>query len=1113
MKHFLQRGAIAWLLSIGLVLTAFAQDRALNGRIISKGNSEGLPGASVVVENTSRGTTSDADGAFRISVAPTATRLVISAVGYVRQTIEIGNRTTIDVVLEEDSRQLNEVIVTALGISQEKKTLTFSAQQIKSDELLRSREPNIVNSLNSKVAGVQIISQGGSPGAASSINIRGKSSFQGGSQPLFVVDGVPINNSFSTIGSSASVDNSNRAVDINPDDVETISVLKGPAATALYGIQAGSGVILITTKKGSRSDARNTTVSFNTTASVDEVNRFFTLQDQFAQGTNGTFSDVPGQTFSYGPRISDLRYSRSLTDPRYPQGRIVLATDPTADPAGMVRAFDNQRNFFQQGRTFDNHLSVSSGNKSGNMYFSIGRLAQTGVIPLNTFDRTTVKLSGESALSDKLRISASATYVNSGGNRVGRGDNFTGVTQGLYRTPIHFDIFNGQTDPTNPLAYQFPNGSQRNFRNREQIDGMNPSDLGLGPDGPLWTVNKNPYRDRVDRVFGFAQVNYQLLPWLSAMFRGGVDVFTDRRVAAFDIGSFGADGRFGRIYEETLVNKTFNTDFLLTANRKIGADVNLTAIVGHNFFSNDATRSYLDGNTFNQPGFFNISNATVIANPAQSRFRRQTYAAFTNLKADYKGWAILEGSLRNEWASPLPSDANSFLFGSVSGALLITDMLKMTSNVLSFAKIRGSFAQAGNIPPAYSTETFFVRAGAFDGFGNGISFPIRGSNIGGSTLSNQIGNAMLRPELNTTYEIGAELAFLQNRVTLDVTYYNSRNRNQLVSVPRASSSGFASELINAGELQNRGIEAILTVTPVKTSKFKWEAAFNFTRNRNFVISTIGNDQPILMPGFGTIFQPRLVPGQQFGSFYGSGWLRDGQGRVIIEPQNQIGANGQPVLNAQGQPVVNANAGFPVRQDNLLIGNPNPDFLLGIRNTVSYGNLSLSFLWDIRSGGDVWNGTEAVLTNIGMTTRTLERGQQRVFDGVVATGRNAQGLYTTTEAAAVNAQAVTLTQANWFQANGRATGAAGVHEQFVEDASWIRLRDVNLSYRLPAALFGKSKFIKGASLTAFGRNLLLFTRYSGIDPETSFYGLSAAQGLDYFGNPNTRSAGLTLNATF
>jgi TonB-linked SusC/RagA family outer membrane protein len=1062
----------SWLFILSL--PTLAQDRLLTGTVTARTEGTPLPGASILIKGTTRGTTTDANGAFRLNLTPDAAQLVVSAVGYVTQEVPIGAQSVLSVTLVEDNRQLDEVVVTALGIRQEKRALNYSAQQVESTEILRAREPNLVNALNAKVAGVQIISQGGSPGAASSINIRGKSSFQGNSQPLFVVDGIPINNTFRTTGLSSSVDNSNRAVDINPDDIESISVLKGPAATALYGIQAGSGVVLITTKKGSRSDVRQTSVSFSSTASIEQVNRFFPLQEEFAQGTNNAFSDAPGATFMFGPRLSELRHSRTLTDPRYPQGRIVPATDPTANPDAAVQGFDNQRNFYQNGQTYNNHLSISSGNRNGNLYFSIGRLSQNGVIPLNTFERTTAKLSGETELSPKLRLSSSVSYINSGGQRVGRGDNFTGVTQGLYRTPPHFDIFNGQSDPRNPIAYQFPNGSQRNFRNQNQIDGMNPSDLALGPDGPLWTVNKNPYRDRVDRLLGFAQLNYQILPWLSAFFRAGADVFTDRRVHAFDVGSFGGDGRFGRIYEETFINKTFNTDFILTAERKFG-QVNLTGLAGHNFFTNDETRSYLDGNTFNQPGFFNISNATIISNPLQSQIRRRTFAGFVSAKLDYANWAFLEATLRNEWVSTLPEQNNSFLFPSVSAGVVLSDALQLESRALSYAKVRASYAQVGNIPDPYQTETFYVRASATNGFGNGISFPLRSNNVGGSTLSNQIGNPTLRPESNSTIEAGADLGFFDNRIRLDFTYYHSRNRDQIVLAPVASSSGFTSRRVNAGELENKGIEAILTLVPFRTEAFRWEAAFNFTRNRNFVVSTL-NDAPILLPGFGTIFQPRLVPGQQFGVFYGSGWQRDEQGRRVI-----------------------GNDGFPIRQDNLIIGNPNPNYLLGIRNTLTYKGATLSFLWDIRQGGDVWNGTEAVLTNIGMTMRTLERGQERVFEGVRLDGTP-------------NTQAVTLTQQNWFQANGRATGAAGVHEPFVEDASWVRLRDVNFSYRLPARWFGRS-IVKGVELTAFGRNLILLTKYSGIDPETSLYGLSSAQGLDYFGNPNTRSMGLGLNASF
>lgn len=1072
-----QLNSLKKVLTLALFLcvqSLWAQERVISGRITSSDDGSGIPGVNVVVKGATQGTVTDATGNYRISIGADVNFLVFSSVGYIRQEVEVGNRTTVDVVLQVDTRQLDEVVVTALGLTQQKKSLTYSVQEVKSTELLQSREANIVNALNSKVAGVQIISNGGTPGAGASINIRGKNSFTGASQPLFVVDGIPMNNSFRG-GGGSGVDVPNRAVDINPDDIETISVLKGPAAAALYGIQGGNGVVLITTKKGAKSDKRTTTVNFNTSYAVENINKTFPLQQEFAQGSGGVFSDAPTQTFLFGPRLSDLRYN-GVPDVLSPLGRIVPATDPSARQDQLVRPFDNQGNFWQTGTTWNNHVSIMSGNKDGNLYFSIGHLDQKGIIPNNTFGRTTVKLSGETALSDKFRLSSSATYTRSGGNRIGRGDNFTGPVQGLYRNPAHFDIFNGQSDPRNPIAYQFPNGSQRNFRNRNQIDAMNPADLALGPDGPLWTVNQNAFIDDVHRLNGYVQLNGQILPWLKGLWRGGVDLFSDNRLQTYNVGSFGGDGRYGRVVEETYLDRTFNSDFVLTAEKKVG-DFNLTALLGHNHFATQSNYNRIDGNTFNQPDFFNISNATIYANPQQSLVRRATYAAFASVKADYKDMIFLELTGRNEWASTLPKDNNSFFFPSASLSASLTDMFGLQDNkTFSLGKVRLSYASAAQIPAAYSTENFFFRASAVNGFGNGISFPVQGSNIGGVTLGNTLGNPTLKPETNNTFEIGTNLHFLSDRITLDFTYYNSLSRNLLTPLQIAASSGFTTRNVNAGEVRNRGIEAILTLTPLKKDDLRWDMTFNFTRNRNIVESLPEGLAFINLPGFGTIFTPRLIPGQQFGVFYGTGWLRDDQGRRII------GDNG-----------------FPIRQDNVLIGNPNPNYLLGIRNTVSWKGLSLSFLFDIRQGGDVWNGTEAVLTNIGATMRTLQRGEQVVFEGVRRDGTP-------------NTQAVTLTQQNWFQQDGRATGAAGVHEQFVEDASWVRLRDLTIGYTLPKSIAQKLK-MKSLDVSVFGRNLWLLTNYSGVDPENNLYGISAAQGLDYFGNPNTRSMGISLNASF
>jgi TonB-linked SusC/RagA family outer membrane protein len=1049
-----------------------AQERNISGRVTSAADNSPLPGVNVVVKGSSTGSLTDADGRYTIQ-APAGSTLIFSYIGFATQELAVGNSTTLNVSLAEDVRSLDEVVVTALGIEREKRSLTYAVQEIRSDEIIRAREVNVVNALNAKVAGVQIVSQAGTPGAASSINIRGKSSFLGNSQPLFVVDGIPINNSFQPNARSSGVDIPNRAVDINPDDIESMSILKGPAAAALYGIQAGNGVVIITTKRGSRTDQRTTTVNVSSTASVEQVNKLFQLQDRFAQGSNGVFDDSRLQTFMFGAPFSDLRFN-GIPDAMDPNGRIVPATDPTARQDLPVVPYDNQETFWQNGSTFNNHVSIASGNRDGNYYLSIGNLSQNGVIPLNTFRRTTVKLTAEAALNPKLRLSGSASYINSGGRRVGRGDNFTGVVQGIYRTPRNFDNSYGGLSPTDPASYQFPNGTQRNFRNRNQDNGFieaNP------PDSPVWTVNKNPFVDDVDRIIGFAQANYQILPWLNALYRVGADVFSDRRNHTFDIGSFGGDGRFGRVFEETYIDKTFNSDLILSANKTFADVINTTLIVGYNYFNTSSSNIYIAGNTFNQPGFFNISNATVFENPRQSFIQRATFAAYSSLKVDYRDFIFLELTGRNEWASTLPSDNNSFFFPSANLGFVFTEPLGLSSSpILPFGKVRVSYATMGRIPDPYVTQTFFERARAAEGFGIGIDFPLRGSNIGGTTASNRIGNPELRPETNTTIELGADLSLLNGRISVDFTYYNSRNRNQIFPVTIPSSSGYTSRLINAGELQNRGIEVVLNTRPVRGTNFSWDLGFNFTRNRNYVIELVEGLGEIQLPGFGTIFQPRLVPGQQFGVFYGSGWQRNEQGQRII------GADG-----------------FPVRQEALqIIGNPNPDFLLGIRNTFTFRDLTLSFLWDIRQGGDVWNGTEAVLTNIGATVRTEQRGQEVVFDGVLADG-------------SPNTQPVVLTQA-WFQGNGRATGAAGVHEQFVEDASWIRLRDINLSYNLPRAWMERI-FIKNLTVGAFGRNVLLFTPYSGIDPEVNLYGIGPSAGLDYFGNPNTRSFGLSLNATF
>lgn len=493
LKLFTRLSLMAFMLAAPLI--AMAQQRTVTGKVSSSDDGLGLPGVNVVVRGTSTGTMTDADGNFSIVVPNESSVLVFSYVGYATQEITVGANSVINLSLVVDAKTLSEVVVTAFGLEQQKRALTSAVQEVSSSEILKSKETNIVDALNAKVAGVQVIRQGGSAGAAASITIRGNSSISGENQPLFVVDGIPINNSFRTFARSASVDVSNRAIDINPNDIESITVLKGPAATALYGQQGGSGVVIITTKKGAKQDPKNVRVDFSSNYSVDKIINYFPSQMFYSQGDNGVFGNP---TFShFGPPLTTLRYDGTNLNPLDPRGRIVDMNHPSAIADATLTPVNNQKNFFTNGSTFDNNVSISGSTAKGNHLLSIGNYAQKGIIPNNTFDRFSVRLTSDNMIRDDFRLIGSANYVNSKGTRFGRGDNFSDAVQGTFRTPPSFD---------NTLGYVLPNGHQRSFN----YNITNP-DAG-SPDNPFWTVNNNPFNDNVHRLIGYVQAFYDPKP-------------------------------------------------------------------------------------------------------------------------------------------------------------------------------------------------------------------------------------------------------------------------------------------------------------------------------------------------------------------------------------------------------------------------------------------------------------------------------------------------------------------------------------------------------------------------------------------------------------------------
>ncbi len=1031
---------------------AWAQESEVSGTVTSQDDGGPLPGVSVMIQGTTTGTVTDLDGKYSISVSSAEASLEFSYIGYKSQNVQVRGRSTVNVSMVPDISQLSEVVVTAFGIEQDKKALVSATQEVKGRELFLSREPNMVDALNAKVAGVQVTRQGGSAGAASSIVIRGMSSISGENQPLFVVDGVPIDNSFRTTSASSSVDVPNRAIDINPNDIESINVLKGPAATALYGLQAGSGAVIITTKKGSRSDTQNVSVNFSSNTSVDRIMRYFPGQMDYAQGDRGIHTR--GTFGHFGPPLSTLRFDGdpNTDDPR---GNLVDMNHSNAIPGATMAPVNNQAVFFQDGLTLDNNLSISAGNKNSSFFLSFGDYRQQGIIPKNEFNRRNFRLTAETSLNDKLRVTGSVLYTHSTSTRFGRGNNFADVAQGTVRTPPSFD---------NSLGWELPNGQQRSFRRNS-------------PDNPFWTVNNNPFTDEVNRVLGYIQVNYDLASWLNIMYRLGTDVSSDKRKQRWAVGSFGGDALpGGRVLQDTYNDRILNSDLVITGTKEIG-DFNLSLMVGNNFFGRFNERQYFDGRNLAIPGLYNISNVQSNQVQIESLIRKRTAAVFSRASLDYRNYLFLELNGRNEWTSTLLPPNNSFFYGSIGTGFVFSEAFDLDEGILSFGKLRASYSEAGRDTDPFRDQTYYGRANISGAWGGGLVFPIP-SGVGAVALSGTAGNPTLRPERNKTWEFGAEIRLMENKLGFDVTYYRERNIDQIIAVSVPGSTGHSSQWINAGTIENRGWEIVANATPVSGPAFNWDIVANFTRNRNTVL-----DLPverIALGGFGNL-RPQLIEGEPYGVFYGTGFRRDDEGNVII------GANGYPLRE---QPSAQNPSG------DVKIGDPTPDFLLGIRNNFTYKNFLLTFLWDIRVGGDVANVTANWMRAQGVADASTDRGSLVVFRGVLEDG-------------SPNTQQVIIDDANYYNAN---TGNRDIAERFIEDGSWVRLRDITLTYTFPNALANRLK-MKRLDISAYGRNILLFTGYSGVDPETNLYGPNASLGVDAFGTPTTRSAGISITAGF
>ncbi len=1061
-----------------LGLQVYAQN-TVTGKVIDDAG-EALPGVSVLVKGTTIGTMTLGDGAYSIDVPDGSNTLVFSYIGMETQEVTItGN--VVDVTLVQSSEFIDEVVVTALGVSKEKKALGYEVQSVSGEDIQQSNADDVTKLIGSRTSGVIVTESDGGAGSASYMTIRGAASLTRNNQPLYVIDGQPI----ASTGGSSGVDGvqmSARSIDINPEDIESISVLKGGAATALYGVQAANGVIMITTKKGKAGQKME--VNFSSSFSMNQVSKLPALQTTYGQGSDGQW--ISGKNTSWGPKLDTMAYS---TDPSvwlYPEydvhGALVSQNDPLAD-GGPAQVYDKYA-FFQNGYTYNNNISLSNANDVSSYYISIGNRNEEGIVPNNVFNRTSIRVNSSTKLTDKITTGANINYVYSYGNFIQKGSNTSGIMLGLLRTAPSFD---------NAAGYELEDGSQRSYRH------------GGGYDNPYWVANKIYYHDKVNRLTGNIYADYDALDWLSFSLRVSNDFYLDSYKDVMAIGS--NDTPTGSVYESGNYQSIFNTDFLAKINRNLTDDLNLSFNLGANMYRNYF--KYVDGYTDGDliiPGFDDVSN-TSNQKTAVNLTEFRTMAVFGDLTLAYKNMLYVGGTVRNEWATTMPEDNLSSLFPSANLSFVFSELGALKgNNILSFGKLRASYAVTANYASAYNLSTPYVTSGAGDGWTDGLAFPLLGQT--GFTLGDVLGSADLNHEKTKTIEVGAELKFMKNRIGLDVSYFDNQSVDLLMAVPVAPTSGYGYVYRNAGTMSSKGIEVSLYLNPVKTKDLNWDINVNFTQNKNVVESLAEGIDNLFLSGF-TVPQIRAVAGEDYRSVYGNDWYKDADGNMIINDD----------------PTDGYTDGFPFPADTAMVslGTINPDWTANIFNSVSYKGITFSFLFDFKKGGLFYNGTRFAMNFFGVSKETENRDVVYNADGTINMALtpsenivyfegklghlDADGNVVVTGDAHVP---VVLDQ-TWYQGYGSNFGG-GPSAAAMEDASWIRLKEVSLSYKLNKTILDKT-FLSNAEVFATGTNLWLSTPYTGIDPNTSLVGADNGQGMDYFNMPGKKSYTFGIRLTF
>ena len=1055
-----------FLISMGL---AIAQNKPVSGTVVDE-NGEPVAGASVFAKGAATiGTNTDENGRFSLSVPESVSRLIVTYIGYVDS--EVAASTNVRVTLSPDTKLLSEVVVTALGITREKKALGYATQEVKSDVISQAASTNIASALQGKVAGVDIVPSSGMPGASVKLTIRGSRSFTGDNTPLYVVDGLPISSTFdiSTFDSVTYSDYTTRALDLDPNDIESVTILKGQAASALYGMRASNGVVIITTTKASKAKKGRVSVTFNSNLSTDVISVLPSFQTEFAQGSGGRFS--PTTSTSWGPKIVDLPDNPTYggnTDNNYTKNgkkegyywvrqRSLAGLDPWQKP----QAYNNVKDFFNTGTTWSNSVNVAKAFDSGVYSLSLGSTNQKGIIPGTGMDRYNAKFATDVKLDNHWDAGFTGNFADTYVSK-GTGAN-NGIIATVYGAPPSYDLAGIPSHVQDDLY------TQNTYRSTTLFDAA------------YWHINNNKFTEGTQRFFGTTYAKYNTTfadnSKLNVKYQIGIDAYSTNYTNLFGYGH--ANGR-GELDRFIVTKSELNSLLTATYDRKITDDLTMNLLYGNETIA--SKRNFLEsyGYNFNFSGWNHLNNIVIYTGNETNRAKR-TFGNFGNLSLAYQNMLYFNATIRNDLVSSMPQGSRSFTYPSASLGWIFTELDALKNNVLTFGKLRASYAevgQAGDYMDSYYDVPIY--GGGFSS-GTPIIYPVNG--VSAYTLYYRVYDPNLKPQNTKSYEIGTDLSFFNNVVSLNYTFSRQNVKDQIFDVPLAGSTGTTYMVTNGGSIHTNAHELTLGFTPINRKDIKWNFAFNFTKIDNYVDALAPGVESIFLGGF-VEPQVRASIGFKFPTIYGTQYLRNDEGKIVVDE------NGLPMAGEEKE-----------------LGTVEPDFRLGFNTSFEIYKLRLSAVFDWKQGGYMYSATSGLIDYYGTSQRSADFRKKDGFlfekDAVKVTAYDDKGNPTAyaPNDILINGPSSTATAQDYFSTLNNIT------ESMIKESSFIKLREIALSYPV-----WNSKGIN-VTLNAFARNIILWSTIKGFDPEASQGNTNMGGGFERFSLPGTSSYGLGLSVNF